>query len=200
MIRGGRASLAAALFAAAACSLQPVDVESRKEMISKLPTVAPAGATLPGTLLVLPPATNAAYDTTEMAYSNGPAELAYFARTEWAEKPSRMLHDLLVRTLERTQRFHAVVVPPYTGETAYALTTQLHELRQDFTAEPPTLRLALRAELRATGPGEHAVATHEFETRQPMAERSPSAGAVAANEAVAQLLGDVARFVAENAR
>ena len=198
-MRAGRRALAWALVAAAtACSLQPVDVESRRELISQLPEDIPAAAPLPATLLVFLPTTNAAYDTTQIAYSEAPHELAYFARTEWAEKPAQMLHDLLVRTLERTRRFRAVVAPPYAGAVGYALNTQLLELRDDFTAEPAVVRLLVRVELRQ---GEdRAIATREFEVRQPMSAKSPYAGVAAANEAAVRVLRDIAAFVVANTR
>jgi hypothetical protein len=43
------------------------------------------------------------------------------------------------------------------------------------------------------------VATQEISLREPMQQKSPVAGAVAANEATAQALVEIARFVLENA-
>ena len=108
-----------------------------------------------------------------------------------------MLNGLLVRTLERTRRFRAVVVPPYAGAADYVLDTRLVELRQDFTADPATVSLVVRAELRE-GASERAIATREFEAREPLSARSPHAGAVAANAAAARVLADMARFVVEH--
>lgn len=197
MSRLGRTFAAALVGLAAACSLRPVEVEPRLETISRLPSGVAIAATLPATLLVMPVETNAAYDTARMAYTARPNELAYFARSEWAEKPAGMLQDLLVRTLERTRRFHAVVRPPYAGPAAYALRAEMVELRQDFVERPAAVSLVLRAELREGASG-RAIATHEFEAREPMAEASPQAGAAAANAAAARVLGELARFVVDH--
>jgi cholesterol transport system auxiliary component len=194
-----RALAWAIVVAASGCSLKPVDVESRRELIVKLPADIPTAPTLPATLLVLAPESNPAYDTTQMAYTATQYELAYFARSEWAEKPARMLLDLLVSTLERTRRFRAVVTPPYAGRAAYVLRADILELRQDFTIEPATLRLVMRVELR-DGESERIIASRRFEMREAMAEKSPGAGVVAANDAAAGLLRDIAGFVVDNSR
>ena len=96
------------------------------------------------TLLVFPPQAQASYDTTQMAYTTRADQISYFARHEWADTPSRMLLPLLVKALQNTRCFNAVVAPPYTAHYTLALRTDLVELLQDFTSQPPTLRLVLR--------------------------------------------------------
>jgi cholesterol transport system auxiliary component len=188
-------ALAAAL---PGCSLAPVDVEPRRAILSGLPADIPVATAIAATLLVLPTRGAAAYDTTQMAYSLAPHELAYFARTEWADTPAHMLNSLLVRTAEATRRFRAVAVAPHGARVEYSLATDLLELRQDFTVEPPVARLAMRLELRdAQG---RTFASRAFESASPLAERSPQAGAAAASAAAAHVLGEVARFLVENTR
>lgn len=148
-------------------------------------------------MLVFGPQAEPAYDTTQIAYTVTPYELAYFTRSEWAEKPAQMLRGLLVRTLERSRRFRAVVTPPYVGRAAYALHAQMVELRDDFTQEPPRVRLVMRVEL-SDGKSGRTLASRELEASEPMTEKSPSAGVAAANEAAARLLAEIARFVIEN--
>jgi hypothetical protein len=84
-----------------------------------------------------------------MAYTSKPHEVAYYREREWVETPSQMLHPLLVRTLENTHSFSAVLVPPYAGRYTHALRTQILELIQDFTSQPPTVVLSLRVRLTA---------------------------------------------------
>ena len=192
-MRLGAAALAIAVAVGTApgCNFAPVNVETRREALSKLPEVAASG-TLDATLLVLAPEAAEAYDTPQMAYSKSAYEIAYFARTEWADTPAHMLHALLVRTLERTRRFRAIVTPPYTGRADYARRAQLLELRDDFSTEPAQAVLAVRVELDA---GARTLAAREFIEREPLREKNPAAGVAAANEAAARLLADVARFV-----
>ncbi|HET7403819.1 MAG TPA: ABC-type transport auxiliary lipoprotein family protein [Usitatibacter sp.] len=178
------------------CSLAPVDVQVQRVTLSKLPEV-PAAQTLDATLLVATPEAASAYDTTQLAYSTAPYQLAYYAHTEWADTPANMLHVLLVRTLERTRRFRAVVTPPDTGHAEYVLHARLLELRDDFTTEPAQAVVAMRVEL---GAGTRTLAAREFVEREPLRENNPAAGAAAANDAVARLLGEVARFVVAASR
>jgi cholesterol transport system auxiliary component len=69
---------------------------------------------------------------------------------------------------------------------------------QDFTSEPATLRLSLRLQLSDSATGRLA-ATKEISVREPMQQKAPYAGVVAANEAVAKALQEAARFVLEKA-
>ena len=176
--------------------LAPANVETRKEMLTKVPLDLPEGGTRPATLLVLPPETSAAYDTTQMAYEIRPHEIAYFGRTEWGEKPSQMIHRLVVQTLENAHYVAAVVTPPFMGPYTHSLRTEILALQQDFTAQPATLQLTLRAQL--TAEGNRVVGTKEISVREPMQERTPYAGAVAANDAMAKALTQLAEFVRAN--
>jgi len=188
-------ALAAAL---PGCSLAPVDVEPRRAILQPQPADIPTAPTIAATLLVMPTRGAAAYDTTQMAYSLAAHELAYYARNEWADTPAHMLNSLIVRTAEATHRFRAVAVAPHAGRVEYTLATELIELRQDYTVDPPVARLALRAELRdAQG---RTFASRSFDAASPMAERSPQSGAAAASAAASRVLGDIARFLVENTR
>jgi cholesterol transport system auxiliary component len=104
-----------------------------------------------------------------------------------------MLWPLLVRTLRESGGFAAVVVPPYTGRFDRALQTRILELEQDLGAEPATLQLRLHVELSdAAG---RVIATRDIEVRERMRERTPEAGVVAANDAVANALLQLAAFL-----
>jgi len=179
----------------ASCSLLPPSaVEARKEALTKLPAELPHGKTHPGTLLVLAPEAVPLYDTVQMAYQLRPYEIAYFSQTEWAQRPVLILQPLLVRMLQDGAYFRAVATPPFMGHYTHALRTEIVTLLQDFTAEPPTLQLTLRFQLVAAAGGD-PVATKEINVREPMREKSPYAGAVAANDATAKALRELAEFV-----
>jgi cholesterol transport system auxiliary component len=179
----------------ASCALlTPSASETRKETLAKTPVELSCGQMHPGTLLVLTPEASAPYDTTRMAYEVRPYEIAYFSRTEWADRPPQMLHGLLVQTLQQAGCFSALVTPPFFGHYTYALRTEIRTLRQNFTVEPATLELSLRVQL-STEPGHRVVATTEISEREPMREKTPYAGAVAANDATAKALGELAEFV-----
>jgi len=184
---------------AAGCAfLSPPDAEPTTAVLSKMPTEVPRRNSRPITLLVFPPETSPVYDTTQMAYTLRPYEVAYFSRHEWGQTPSRMLQPLLVRTLEATGYFTAVLTPPYAGRYSYALRTEILQLTQDFTSDPAALQLSLRVQLTDNATG-RLVATKEISVREPMQQKTPYAGVVAANEATAKALQQVAAFVLEKA-
>jgi cholesterol transport system auxiliary component len=147
-----------------------------------------------GTLLVFPPQAQATYDTTQMAYTTEAHQIAFFSQHEWADTPSRMLLPLLVSTLQDTRCFSAVVTPPYTEHYTRALRTDLVELLQDFTSQPPTLRLVLRVQLSDDVVG-RVVASRELVLSEPLLQDTPEAGVVAANRAAARALQEAAVFV-----
>ena len=187
--------LALGVATVASCALlTPATVETRKEMLTKIPVDFPEGKTHPAILLVFAPETSTVYDTTQMAYAARPYQIAYFSRTEWGERPPQMIHPLLVQTLQKAGYFSAVVTPPFMGRYTHALRTEILALQQDFTSEPATLRLTLRVQLVAQA-NNQVIATKEIDVREPMLEKTPHGGAVAANNAMAKALREVAEFV-----
>lgn len=188
------ALLSVTISSASCALLTPSPNETRKETLSRIPAELSQGHMQPGTLLVLTPEASAPYDTTEMAYEVRPHEIAYFSRTEWADRPPQMLHGLIVQTLQRAGCFSSLVTPPFFGHYRYALRTEIRTLRQNFMIEPATLELTLSVQL-SREPGHRVVATKEISEREPLREKTPYAGAAAANEATAKALSELAEFV-----
>ena len=183
-----------------ACTMfRPVDVETKRYALSMIPDALPAEKTHPATLLVLVPETAPAYATTGMAYTIRKYQIAYFSQNEWVETPARMMLPLIVETLRRTHYFSAVRSPPEFGRQTFILHTEIIELKQDFTSDPAVLLLTMRVDLRH-GTTNRLIATKELSVQEPLGERNPYAGVVAANEAVGRLLRELSRFVIENAR
>jgi cholesterol transport system auxiliary component len=139
-----------------------------------------------------------AYATTQMAYSTQAYQIAYFSKNEWAETPSQMIQPLIVKTLRNTHYFSEVLSPPDFGRHTFALRIEILELKQDFTSEPAMLQLAMHIYLSREATNQ-IVATKELSVREPMPERNPYAGVVAANEAMPKLLRELAKFVVEKA-
>lgn len=167
-------------------------------VLSKMSADTPTREPSRLTLLVYPAETKPPYDTTQMAYSVRPYEVAYFRDHQWGATPSQMLQPLLVRTLETTHHFRAILTPPYTGPYDYSLETEVVALVQDFTPERAVLQLVLRLRLADGATGE-LLANREISLREPMQQRTPYAGVVAANDATATALREIAQFVLDNA-
>jgi cholesterol transport system auxiliary component len=197
---GRRRALLAATALLAGCALAPrADGPIEKEVLDAVPRDVPHRAGRGGVLLVLPPQAAPAYDTAQMAYALKAHQIAYFGRHEWVDRPARLLRPLVVRTLEATGFFAAVVEPPYAGRYRQVLHCELLELLQDFGVDPPLLSLVLRVQLAGEPSGQLA-ATREIEEREPLREKHPYAGVVAANAALARALRELAAFVLERSR
>jgi len=178
--------------------LSPVKIETQKNVLNKIPIDVPSEKTRPATLLVLAPETNAIYDTTQMAYTTEAYQIGYFSQNEWAETPSQMIQPLIVQTIRNTGFFSEVVSPPHFGRHTFALRTEIQELKQDFTSDPATLQLAMRFDLSREATNK-ITATKELAVQEPMREKTPYAGVVVANDAMAKLLRELAKFIVDKA-
>ncbi len=190
------AVLALSLVAGCTALLAPPPAEIHKSVLDKLPSDLPQRASRGAVLLVFPPQGRPVYDTAQMAYTIRPYDIAFFSQHEWAEPPARMLEPLLVKTLQATGSFRAVLAPPYAARYNYALRTELRELVADFTSEPAAVQLSLRFEL-SEGTAGRIVAVKELSIREPLRAKTPYAGVIAANDAVAKALAELASFVLE---
>jgi cholesterol transport system auxiliary component len=176
--------------------LPPPEAPVTLSVLDQMPADLPRRPQVQRTLLVLAPEARPLFDSPQMAYTVQPHQVAYFARNQWAERPARMLQPLLVRTLEATGAF-AVITPPYTGAPVLTLRTELIDLVQDFTQDPPVLRFGLRMQL--SDAGQRILLTREMTLREAMVQRAPAAGVAAANQAMAKALRGLAVLVLEHA-
>lgn len=184
-----------ALAALAGCALlAPAPPPPMKAVLDRVPEGVPRAARRGGVLVVVVSGGAPLYDTTAIAYRTHHAEIGYFGRHEWADQPSRMLQPLVVSTLQRTQAFTAVVGPPYFGHAPATLRIEIDRLLADFRPQPGTLRFALRAVLRDDA---GRLALRVVVVDEPIAGQTPEAAVRAANDATAQALLQVSRFVVD---
>jgi cholesterol transport system auxiliary component len=87
---------------------------------------------------------------------------------------------------------------PDFGRHTFTLHSEILELKQDFTSDPAMLQLTMRFYLSREATNQ-VIASKELSVREPMRERNPYAGVVAANEAMTQLLRELASFVVDKA-
>ncbi|MGN5476654.1 ABC-type transport auxiliary lipoprotein family protein [Cupriavidus basilensis] len=173
--------------------LSPVNVDTKKYVLSTIPGNLPIERTHAATLLVLVPESVPAYATPRMAYTTQKYQIAYFSQNEWVEAPAQMMQPLIVETFRRTQYFGAVLSPPYFGRHTFTLRTEIIEFQQDFTSDPAVLRLTMRCYLRREATNQ-LIAEKDFSVQEALSERSPYAGVVAANMAVGRLLAELSSF------
>ncbi|MBI3803443.1 MAG: membrane integrity-associated transporter subunit PqiC [Nitrospirae bacterium] len=146
-------------------------------------------------LLVALPQAQSGFDTERIAYLRRPNEVGYYAASEWADTPARMLAPLLVQALERTDTWQAVVPTPTAVRGDYRVDSDDLALSQEFFEAPSRVRLTLRAQLvdlQQLRP----VGTKVFEVFEPAPSEDAYGGVLAANRAVARLLGELSDWIA----
>lgn len=163
-------------------------------VIDQMPSHVKRVAQRHATFLAMRPDTYPAYNTSRIAFTMRPHQISYYAYSRWIEAPADMYMPLIAKTLEKTHRFSAVVSPPYVGQYDYALMTQIKMFQVDYTVSPAMFRLGWQAQLLRARDG-RLMASKEFNIAAPLPCKSPYGAAVAANDASAQLLGELASWV-----
>lgn len=161
-------------------------------------TAASAGGDGP-VLIVAVPRAAPGHGGTNMVYTRRPHELASFAFHEWIDTPARMLAPLLVRSIQATGAFRAVLLAPSAAEGQWRLETELLRLQHDFTRSPSQVRLTLRAVL-VDSATRRVIAGREFDEIVPAATDDPVGGVHAARQSAQRLRTALANFCAEQTR
>ncbi len=150
------------------------------------------------TLIVSMPRAAAGFDTQRIVYVRHAHELATFAYSQWVDTPASMLAPLIAKAVTRTGAFRAVLLAPTAAAAELRLDTELIRLQHEFLVQPSRVRLTLRAVLVETAT-RSVVGWREFDAGVPAASEDPYGGVVAANQAVKELLAELAAFCAQAA-
>ncbi len=178
-----------------ACSVfPPVKTEQTTAyVLNTLPRPVVKKSTRKITLMVMQPATSSVYNTTEMAYTIRPYQIAYFAKSRWAETPAQMVQLLLAQALEETHHFDIIGLSPALGHYDYVLDMQLLQFQQRFFAQTSDVIIRLQVQLIKTATNQ-VIITKQLVAIEPAPENTPYGGVVAANKAVAKLLAQVVKL------
>ncbi len=172
----------------------PAPAAARFTLDDGSPAAAPRPAAPGAAVLVVEvPRAGPGFDSARMVYLRQPQQLQAFAFHEWVDSPAHMLAPLLVRALQGSGSFSAVLRAPSSARGALRLETELIRLQQDFSNGPSHVRLTLRA-LLLDGATRRPIAWREFDLSVPAASDDPTGGVLAAREATRQLLGELAAF------
>ena len=141
--------------------------------------------------IVIDPANDSAY----IVYVQRAHEIEHFALNQWVDTPSHMLAPLIVRAIERSGGFEAVLRAPTAATGRLRLDTELVRLQQDFSVAPSQVRLTLRAVLVDVAT-RSVVGRREFDTRVATISDDPYGRVSAAQAATQQVLTELAAFCA----
>lgn len=189
------ASLLSVIMLSGCSLLSPVKSENKETyVLNTTPNTVPEKKPKSISILVSLPDARPTYNTTQMAYTVRRYQVAYFTQNQWSETPPQMLQPLIVRTLQKTHLFHAVVTPPFMGRYDYTLSTDISMLQQDFTRVPARLEFKVQAQLIKSS-NNQVIGTKEFSVSEPIRYKSPYSGVAAANRATAKILREIAEFI-----
>ena len=98
-------------------------------------------------LLVDTPHAAPGYDSNRMVYMRQPLTQEAFANSVWVDTPARMLAPLLVKQLQQSGLFRAVLLAPSAAKAGLRLDTTILQLQQDFLQQPSIVRFGLQLTL-----------------------------------------------------
>ncbi len=198
-----------AMLIAGCAALQPPRAEiPTLYLLEAQPAAAPPRLPRDLVLVVNPPRARPGFDTPQIAYVQQPHKLDYYAKNRWVDAPSRMLAPLLAqalvqagsfRAVGQAETFRGVVQPPTPPPADLQLDTELIRLQHDFGTQPSRVRLTLQVQLYDLG-RKTVLAAREVDETESATSDDAYGGVLAANRALARVLGQVADFcVAESA-
>jgi cholesterol transport system auxiliary component len=144
-------------------------------------------------ILVAVPTTGPTYQTSKMLYSTGPYKLSSFARNRWIAPPSQMIAPILAKSVSNTGYYHAVVLPPFIGNTDVRLETQLLKFQQEFSEYDSRFKIVMHAQVIDNTSNE-VIKERYFEATAPAPYENPYGGVIAANAATRHITQEIARF------
>lgn len=153
-------------------------------------------------LMVAVPAASPGYDNEDMIYVKIPHQLDHYAKHAWIAPPKDMLGSLLVKSLQNSGCFKAVVPSSFASTPNLTLNSQLFVLQQEFSSADPDSK-NLSSQVRMI----FDITLSDCVTNAPIAHRSfqcviPAAPdaygeAVAANTATADIMRQISAYLCQ---
>ncbi len=181
-----------------ACSFGPVNVAPETTYsLTQTPVLSPAKTIPTATLMVMHVNAIRGFDSSNMMYQEAPYELAAYSKNAWLAPPASMMTPLIIKTMQDSGLFKAVVLGPSLSNTTYVLNASLLALYQDFTVNPSEIVLSLDVSF-SNASTTQLMADHIITERVSAKEGTPYSGVVAANQAMSNVLVDMTHFVASH--
>lgn len=196
------ACLLAAVWLPAACSLMNRSAQEpiKTYLLQGEPTVRPAAHAESARpclgLRVNEPDAAPGFTTSRMAYVTDSPRLDYFARNAWADTPARMLGALIESRLDSSGMFGAVLAASSDVRTDLRLDTRLQRLVQEFEDDHSRVVLTIKVDVVEVS-SRSMLGSRTFSYSEPAQAANPESGAIAANRAAEQFVGDLTEFLQE---
>ena len=143
----------------------------------------------PVTLLLGPLRASHLYREDHIVYSSSGQNMGTYEYQRWAEPPTEMLVDVLLRDLRASGRYRAVDVLRSNSHGDYILYGRLYDFKE-ISASPLMARLTVDLELRETKTGS-TVWTHYYSHDEPVSGKDISAVVAALDRNAQRGMGEV---------
>ena len=143
----------------------------------------------PVTLLLGPLRASHLYREDHIVYSSSGENMGTYEYQRWAEPPTEMLVDVLLRDLRASGRYRAVDVLRSNSHGDYILYGRLYDFKE-ISASPLMARLTIDLELRETKSGS-TVWTHYYSHDEPVSGKDISAVVAALDRNAQRGMGEV---------
>jgi len=149
----------------------------------------------PVTLLLGPLRASHLYREDHIVYSSSGENMGTYEYQQWAEPPTEMLVDVLLRELRASGRYRAVDVLRSNSHGDYILYGRLYDFKE-ISAAPMMARLTIELEMRETKSGS-TVWTHYYSHDEPVSGKDISAVVAALDRNAQRGMGEVKSSVGE---
>ncbi|MGA7795170.1 MAG: ABC-type transport auxiliary lipoprotein family protein [Candidatus Acidiferrales bacterium] len=143
----------------------------------------------PVTLLLGPLRASHLYREDHIVYSSSGENMGTYEYQQWAEPPTEMLVDVLLRELRASGRYRAVDILRSNSHGDYILYGRLYDFKE-ISASPLMARLTIDLELRETKSGS-TVWTHYYSHDEPVSGKDISAVVAALDRNAQRGMGEV---------
>lgn len=147
-------------------------------------------------VLLVSPVRSVGYGNFHMTYTLRNYERTYYAFSEWADSPPRMIEPLLIQAMEASGLFYAVIDTTSSIAADLRLEANLLVLQHEFHTNPSQGRIVLRVQITDLHTY-RVLATRLFETTVTAVSEDAYGGVYALNLALEQILDDLADFFVE---
>ena len=135
--------------------------------------VDPAGDAFPVTIVMGPLLSSHLYREDRIVYGSNAEAMGTYEFQRWAEPPTEMIQDVLLRALRASGRYRSVYAQRSSIRGDYLLHGELYDFKE-ITGAAMSARLVLELELRDTRTG-NTVWTHLYNHDEPVSGKAVSA-------------------------
>jgi len=133
----------------------------------------PAGDAFPVTIVMGPLLSSHLYREDRIVYGSNAEAMGTYEYQRWAEPPTEMIQDVLLRALRASGRYRSVYAQRSSIRGDYLLHGELYDFKE-ITGSAMSARLVLELELRDTRSG-NTVWTHLYNHDEPVSGKDVSA-------------------------